>query len=471
MEQEKSNSYGIDPDQVQGLGEATAEERAGRVVAKDYFAADTKAAAHAHGILYQGEFETPGDGTARAVRAHARALAATGALVLLKSFSNVVVNRFGVAEPVHAVGMPQEVTDEVGHLLNTDIATCRPLIKHAVIRSPEHLRQLLIPRGVIPQDVDDMAQHIALRQQILDNTIVYSVWERDRVAAAIGKQLAEVRQCWVPCEQNAHMLVSAGVPEEKVHVVPHPYDDSDKIGLLTQRPAGAHNGWKRFYSIGRWEPRKGFQELVAAFVSAYSPGDKATLTIKYSGSGNWPDCLTPEQTLQLALDLGRHRGWTADNIGSHVKLVGERLKHSQIVGLHMQNHIYVSASHGEAWGLPAFDAKRAGNRLVYIPWGGTVDFAEPDDVQVPFMMSDAHQSYRWEHGAQWASSSIEALAEALAQATPPASFAAPSDFESRFSMAAVGARMRACLSYSQSEAQKDPLRRDHARCVCRSWRI
>lgn len=444
MEQEKSNSYGIDPSKVEGLGDATPEELAARTTAGNHFAVGEQAK-HARGVLYQGEFETPGDGTARAVRAHARALAATGIPLLLKSFSNVVVNRFGVAEPVHAVGMPEEVTAEVGDLLNTDIATCRPVIKHAVIRSPEHLRRLLMPRGAIPLDMDDVSQHIALRRQIFDNTVVYSVWERDRIDSAIASQLAEVSQCWVPCEQNATLLVGSGVPAAKVHVVPHPYEDGDMIGLLTQRRDGAHDGWRRFYSIGRWEPRKGFQELVVAFLCAYSPGDKATLTIKYSGSGNWPEYLTPDDTLQLGVRVAAENGWTMQNVHEHVKLIGERLKHSQIVGLHMKNHIYVSASHGEAWGLPAFDARRAGNRLVYVPWGGIVDFAAPTDVQVPFTMAPAHPSYRWEHGAQWASASIEDLTTALAAAAPPASFAADPTLEQRFSMAAVGQRMRGLL--------------------------
>lgn len=441
MEQEKSDSYGS---AVEGLGEASEEELAARTAKGNHFA-ESETAKHAYGVLYQGEFETPSDGTARAVRAHARALAATGVPVLLKSFSNVVVNQYGVAEPVCAVGMPDEVTAEVGHLLNTDIATCRPMIKHVVIRSPQHLRQLLIPRGAIPLDTDDVAQHIALRRLILENTVVYSVWERDRVDAAIAQQLAEVRQCWVPCEHNAQLLVTSGVPQEKVHVVPHPYDDSDQIGLLTQRRPDAHGGWKRFYSIGRWEPRKGFQELVVAFLCAYRPGDKASLTIKYSGSGHWPEYLTPEDTLQLGLRIAADNGWTAQNVGEHVKLVGERVKHSQIVGLHMKNNIYVSASHGEALGLPAFDAKRAGNRLVYIPWGGLLEFAADDDLKVPCELVEVHPSYRWEHGARWASARIEDLSAALLAATPPPSFAAPPHLAQRFSPEAVGARMRALL--------------------------
>ncbi len=129
-------------------------------------------AKHPYGVLYQGEFETPTDGTARAVRIHARALAATGLPLALRSFSGVVVNADGVAEPVYAAGMPDEVQAEVGHLLDPSIAEFRPVIKHVVIRSAEHLRQILMPKGAIPL-LDTLEEQIKLRAAIESNTIVH----------------------------------------------------------------------------------------------------------------------------------------------------------------------------------------------------------------------------------------------------------------------------------------------------------
>src|SRR5262249_45481841 len=163
----------------------------------------------------------------------------------------------------------------------------------AVIRSAEHCRQLIMPRGAIPLESENVAHQILMRDAIYDNTILYTVWERDRIDPGIAMHLKRVKQCWVPCEHNAELLRGADVPADRVHVVPHPYTDDDMIHVCTKRPAGYLSDCKRFYSIGRWEPRKGFDKLVLAFLLAFKPGDKASLTIKYSGSGKWPEYVTP----------------------------------------------------------------------------------------------------------------------------------------------------------------------------------
>lgn len=408
------------------------------------FFAHSTAAAHETGVLYQGEFETPGDGTARAVRAHATALAATGIPVLLRSFSGVVVSADGVAEPVFLAGMPPEVDREVGHLLKTSIASMRPLIKHVVIRSPEHCRQLLLPRGAIPLESHDIEQYLKLRNAIYSNTIVYSVWERDRIDPGIAEQLAMVKQCWVPCAHNRDMLIRSGVPADKVHVVPHPYLPNDPLLRLTRRPTTLHGGARRYYSIGRWEPRKGFDQLILAFLLAHHPDDNASLTIKWSGSGQWPGYVAADRVLaSAAADLAvRSSGWTAQSIASRVKLIGGRVNESMILKLHLDHNIYVSASHGEAWGLPAFDAKLAGNRLVYVPSGGVEDFAADSDCAVDVRDEPVHPSYRWEADAQWSGYSVRDLAQAMKSTALPEGFERPAFFEERFSLAAVGKKMR-----------------------------
>lgn len=418
------------------------EDAAPGEAAKNYVA-DSKAAAHRLGVLYQGEFETPSDGTARAVRLHARALAETGVPLLLRSFSGVVVNALGVAEPVYISGMPDETEKEVGHLLSTDIAESRPVIKHVVIRSAEHCRQLLMPRGAIALERGIEAQ-MKLRDAIYDNTIVYSVWERDRIDPGIASQLARVKQNWVPCSMNAALLLRSGVPADRIHIVPHPYTDDDMIHYCTKRPRGEHDGWKRFYSIGRWEPRKGFVSLIHAFLSAFKPGDKASLTIKYSGSGHWLDYLTPDQALEMLVRSpgASNNGWSLSSLRDHIQLLDGRIKRSMICKLHYENNIYVSASHGEAFGLPAFDAKLAGNAMVYVPYGGVADLAEDSDIQIPWSFGPADPSYRWEHGAQWAHYLIEDLSEGLKRARVPDEFRRPERFEQEFSLAAVGRKMR-----------------------------
>ena len=115
---------------------------------------------------------------------------------------------------------------------------------------------------------------------------------------------------------------------------------------------------------------------------------------------------------------------------------------ADVLKLHFEHNIYVAAGHGEAWCLPAFDAVCAGNGLVHVPWGGTDDFAPPGAPRVPYRLGPVHPSYGWEPDARWAEYEVGDLAQALRQARAPAAHARSEEFENRFSLEAVGARMR-----------------------------
>jgi glycosyltransferase involved in cell wall biosynthesis len=263
------------------------------------------------------------------------------------------------------------------------------------------------------------------------------VWERDRIDPGIAVQLGRVAQCWVPCEQNRELLVQAGVEWDRVRVVPHPFDPASPLCRLTaRRPVPT----RRYYTIGRWEARKGQHELLGAFLREFRPGE-ASLVVKYTG-GQWDGYPSPEQSVEHWLNGNRvHPAWTAETFARHVQLIGDRLPADQILKLHFTNNIYVSAGHGEAWCLPAFDAKVAGNRLVHVSFGGTADFAGPGDVAVLWHLGPVHSSYKWEPGAMWAEYEPVELAAALRAADPPVHHERPPQFEERFSMRAVGEQM------------------------------
>lgn len=402
------------------------------------FAPGSKPAEHPFAVMYQGEYETPWDGTATAVRLHARALQKTGIPVFLKSFSGIVIDEFGGAESVHVGGLPQAVRLEIGDLDRTTASALLPVVKHLVVRDAEHLKKVIFPRGAIARG--GVEADIVMRKHIYDSTIIYSVWERDRVDPGIARHLSRVAECWVPCHDNREMLIRSGVPEEKVWVIPHPFDEEDPILKLRRRkPTTA----RRFYSIGRWEPRKGYAELIAAFVSAFQATDDVTLTIKYTAT-NWPDYPSPEAAVLRALDLpaAAKHGWTLGAFKSKVNLIEGRLPRAAIQKLHYQSNIYVCSSHGEAWCLPAFEAWLAGNRLVYVPDGGVRDFAPPEAVRVVLQgRCPVPRSYQWEADAQWAHFTHEHLTLALTQASAPSDYARQLSPE-LFTMKVVGELMR-----------------------------
>jgi glycosyltransferase involved in cell wall biosynthesis len=414
-----------------------------RPLAKDaYFAPESIASApRPVAVMYQGEYETLWDGTAVAVRAHARALHQAGIPVSLKSFTGMVTDEHGRIQPRHGIELDPEVDRQVGALELVRAHTYFPRILHLVVRDAEHLKRAVMPQGIVSDDIEEAQK---LRKAIYDSTIIYSVWERDRVDPGIVKTLSRVAECWVPSTANRNMLISSGVPPEKLFVIPHPYDPAGDILKLRRRKADG--AWKKFYSIGRWEPRKGYNELVNAFLMTFTPADKAILTIKYTG-GKWPDYPTPEEVMEsVSASKGfAERGWTREKIKERVKLIEGRFPRAAILELHYRNNIYVSSSHGEAWNLPAFEAALAGNNVCYVPSGGVEDFLGNGHACVaPLGLEPVPASYGWEAGAQWTSYSVRSLGKAMELSFAPATTHNRPDAIAleRFTLEAVGKLMR-----------------------------
>lgn len=371
-----------------------------------------EAATASVGVQYQGPFETVADGTCRAVRLHAMALHRAGLPVLLQSFSRTMVDDSGVVITVHRNRQYEEILGEVGEIVDTSVAALPIRIKHLVIRDAQHLDNVCVPRSLYREE-----RMMDLIDQILKTTIVYSVWERTEIDPRIARFLSRVGECWVPCEQNKELLQRSGV--ENVVVVPHPIAKDAPLPLpgIWAPLSGMVLASRRYYSIGAWQPRKGYHELIGAFLRAFEPGLEASLVLKTTGA-SIPGYPTIAESVKGWLQdrLVLSRGWTTTNVAKNLGILNRKLSQKEILQLHHTNNIYVSSSHGEAFCLPAFDAKLAGNRMVHVPFGGTLDFEEEDDVRVLHTMGPVHPFYKWE--GKWAEFSVAGLSEALLRAEP-----------------------------------------------------
>lgn len=219
----------------------------------------------------------------------------------------------------------------------------------------------------------------------LSKRILCTVFERDRVSNAARDALARVGQVWVANRKDKAMLHAHGI--QRVKVIPIPFMDDDPHLPLARRKRMP--GPTRFYHIGKWEPRKEQRNILGAFLLAFRPGEGSPkLYMKTSMRGpklesGYPE--TPFDALHgwLADERVQARGWSLDNVNQHVFIIQRRLTDEQMVQLHAQGDVYVTLSRGEGYDMPAYDAKLAGNLLVYTPSGGPQDFARGYDVLVP----------------------------------------------------------------------------------------
>lgn len=396
---------------------------------EDYFAPGTPPSV-ARAVNYVADHESPSDGTAIAARLHARALHDAGIPTFLSSLSGSVVHK-GARVPA-ALHIDDLVRAEVGHLRALSAAEHTARIIHMVVGTAEHLRKVMYPTstGVATPE------H---RSLLAKRTVFFTVWERTSIPWDVAEVLGQACMNWVPCHQNAEALRARGI--EDVHVVPHPYDPASPVLRLTERRPPEK---PVFYFVGRWEPRKSPVELLEAYLTEFEPGE-AKLRLKCSSTlclGSYPE---PAQAVERCLNLPevQRKGWTRERLDEDVFLDVGLSKPEVILKQHFLGNVYCQVGHGEAWSLPAFDAKLAGNLLVHVPFGGTADYGTAEDIAVPYELEPAHSGYQWGDTC-WAGTSVREISRGLRKAAERINagraFARPPGFE-RFSLSRVGNEM------------------------------
>lgn len=349
---------------------------------------------HDLGVLYQAPWEQVADGFNEHARRCARALALTGCPVHLRSFRGSV---------------------NVDPELRVSLA---PLLDASIARYSVQIQQFIFTETI----AQTMGMHRFLSEAELavinQYRVLYSVWERDRVSPQIVTLLNRMGQVWVACWRNVDMLERCGVDRAKIKVVPVPYFDDDPLLKLrgrTRAPGPPH-----FYHIGKWEPRKAQDKILEAFMRAFRPGE-ATFVLKTSSKSPTLDGYPagPKEAIQALLTTSavQQNGWTLGNVLRSIFLVQKNLTDEQMTKLHAMGDIYVTLSRGEGFDMPAFDAKLAGNAMVFTPSGGSWDFAASDDYLVPERGSvPCHPFYGWEKDARYLYFDIDSAVAAMQQA-------------------------------------------------------
>src|SRR5690606_1153363 len=251
-------------------------------------------------------------------RAQVRALAMTGMPVQLLAYGQHVM-------------LDDELCDEakrVSYLAGISCTHTAIAIKQLVPFSPQTLRDTLCPPGI--------RNYVSSEQvaRIFGSTIFYTSWERDRCHPEYVELFNTLGQVWVPCKDNATAFISSGVDPERVKIVPCPYDPEDATiaaprGEILPPVISKKVRDKRFYNIGKWEPRKNQHQLIGAFLQAHTPKDRASLLIKTSsfGYGSWANYPTAEQSVQHWLDdeQVKAQGWTKAHFDRLVRIVEKKI--------------------------------------------------------------------------------------------------------------------------------------------------
>lgn len=199
----------------------------------------------------------------------------------------------------------------------------------------------------------------------------YTMWETDRLPPRWPECFEGYDLIMVP----SSFCVDLFAPHARSPVVvipPFPRTnglrtDSGSVALFRRRFAIEEDDFV-FYTINTWILRKAMWLTLHAFLLTFTAGERAVLVVKTGpfgeaeGGGYGPSRRWYDRILSNYPEPAR------------VLFVPDELSEEDIGRLHLAGDAFVSLTHGEGFGIGAFDAAAAGNPVIMTGWSGPLDF-------------------------------------------------------------------------------------------------
>jgi glycosyltransferase involved in cell wall biosynthesis len=191
--------------------------------------------------------------------------------------------------------------------------------------------------------------------------ILFIAFESDRVPDNIIECCNNFDYIWVPSSWQKGVF-SQRINANKILVIPEGCDPSiynpfGKAGLLN------FDSFK-FLAVGKYETRKSYQELFAAFKAEFGNNPAVRLIIKADNFAN------PAANKQLEKDL-QELGIT------NISVVKGNIDENKMAELYRSCDAFVFPSKAEGWGLPLIEAICSGIPVITTYYSGHAEFLKP----------------------------------------------------------------------------------------------
>jgi len=191
-------------------------------------------------------------------------------------------------------------------------------------------------------------------------------WEYGSLPKAWLPMLRRVDEVWAYSRSVRDCYLEAGVPPERVHVIPLGVDpEVFRPGLAPLAlPPGPD---VRFLFVGGTIFRKGIDLLLSAFARAFQPSDGVGLVIKDMGTKSF----YRGQTAEASVAGLRERGYP-------VEYIDRSLGEQEIAGLYAACDCLVHPFRGEGFALPVVEAMACGLPVIVTGAGPALDYASEE---------------------------------------------------------------------------------------------
>jgi len=208
--------------------------------------------------------------------------------------------------------------------------------------------------------------------------VIRTMFETDGLPESWVASLLRADEVWVPSDANRTSFAMAGVPTDRIRVIPEPLDP-DRFDPETTAPDPHVRGNGRafvFLSVFDWSLRKGPDVLIRAFAEEFGPGEAELVLKVHSSLGASAE--SQEQSVREI--VARARGCRS---GPTVRFLRTFRSPKTMPSLYAGADAFVLATRGEGWGRPIHEAMASALPVIATRAGATETLVGPPGVAYP----------------------------------------------------------------------------------------
>jgi glycosyltransferase involved in cell wall biosynthesis len=233
--------------------------------------------------------------------------------------------------------------------------------------------------------------------------VLIQPWEFGSIPAEWAAQSGNVDEIWCPSRYVRSLYLQAGIPTEKLKVLPNGYNPLVHHPNAAPTPIATHKRFK-FLFVGGTIARKGADLLLETYLKTFRRSDDVCLVIKdFGGTSAYQGQILSE----------RIRAAQADTAAPEIVYLDQELSEQDLAGLYTACDCLVHPYRGEGFGLPVLEAMACALPVICTGGGATDDFATDEFVhRLPSrraFIGNSVSGMKLDHRGWWLEPDLEEL--------------------------------------------------------------
>lgn len=202
--------------------------------------------------------------------------------------------------------------------------------------------------------------------------ICYTFWEASKLPDTWTENFNIFDQVWTPSKWGRQMFIDSGVKEELIRIVPGGVDRRLFNPYVKPFESIKRRKTFKFLCLGKWERRKGQEELLRAFREEFGDNQYVELLLQTQNIFI--------QDFSINLEL-RKLGYAKEEL-KNVRFLRGFLPYEELPRLYASVDCFVIPTRGEGWCLPLIEAMSSGLPSIATGCTAQLDYMTPENSYI-----------------------------------------------------------------------------------------